>query len=146
MSLQENPPRQAYLPAPHPNLRTEVVVQIPDEKATQEHAQSVNDHEPHRLENLQVALVLEMLPLFARYLETSLLARQAIFFEGVAPPGPQACLHGVHAAQDDDCGQESVGILVEDRVLQVMVVEGDEDCETEEGDGENEADNPCTRV
>lgn len=123
-----------------------MVVQIPDEKAAQEHAQSVNDHEPHCLESLRVALVLEMLALFARYLETFLLARQAVFFEGVAPPRPQACLHGVHATQDDDCGQESVGILVEDRVLQVVVVEGDEDCETEEGDGEDEADIRCTRV
>jgi hypothetical protein len=78
-----------------------------------------------------------MLTLLGRYWETLLLALQAIFLAGVAPLGTEGCLHGVHAAEDDDNCQESLGILVEYRVLEVMVVKGDEDCQTEEGEGED---------
>ena len=44
--------------------------------------------------------------------------------------------HDVHLANDDDDGEEGVDVLVELRVLQVVVVEGDSHAEEGEQRGE----------
>lgn len=146
MSLQEDTPGQAHLTAQLANLRAEVVVQIPDKEPTEEHAQSVHDHKPHRLESLHVAHVLVMLAFLGRHLFAPLLPLQPVLLARVAPFRPKGHLHGVHAAQDNDRGQDRVGILVEHWVLEVVVVECDEDGQSEEGDREEESHTRGARV
>lgn len=122
MALQEDSPWQTHRAAPQADLGAELVVQIPDEEPAEEHAQSVRDHKPHRLEGLHIPHVLVMLSFLGRHLLAPLLPIQAVFLARVAPSRPQRHLHGMHAAEDNSCRKNGVGILVEDGVLEVVVV------------------------
>ena len=146
MTLQENAPRQPHDLAPPADLRAERIIQIPDEKAAEEHGQTISDHKPHGFEDLGVADVLIVLVFLGRHLDSLLLAGETVFFPRAPPPRAQRHLHGVHAAQDDDNSQDSVRVLVENGVLEVVVVQGNEDSQAREGDGQEETDAGWSRV
>lgn len=146
MTFQENTPRKTDLLAPASQRGAELVVKGPDEEASQEHAQSVDDHEPHRLQRLHVPHVLVVLSLLRRDGQTLPLALQAVLLARLAPFRAERHFHRVHAAQDDNGGQERVRVLVEDRVPEVVVIQGDEDRETGQEDCKKDPDPGRSRV
>ena len=139
MSFQKKTPGKTNRAAIPTDLRAIDVVQAPDEETAQKHAQSVYHHEPHSLECLQVAHILVVLALLGRNGKSHPLACQAVLFRRVAPSRSEGRFHGVHAAEDDDGGQGRVCILVEDWVLKIVVVQGDEYSETCERNSEKDS-------
>lgn len=64
----------------------------------------------------------------------------------MSPAWPELHFHGVHAAQDNDNGQDGIGVLMEDRILKVMIVERDEDRQAGQGDGQEDPEADRSRV
>lgn len=146
MTFEENTPRKSHNLTPLSDCGTELVVQGPDAKAAQEHTQSIPNHKPHGLESLHIADILVVLMFFGRYRQSLLFACYAVFLARVSPSRTKGHLHCVHTPQDYDGGQYRVGVLVEHGVLQVVVVEGDENGQRREGNGQDNADAGGSRV
>lgn len=122
MALEQNAPRETNLLPPAPQRAAEEIIQIPDCETAKEHAQTINHHEPHGLESLEVTHVLIFLSLLTGHRETLFFPSETIFFAGLAPFWAQGGLHSVHASEHDNCGEKCVGILVEYGILQVVIV------------------------
>lgn len=121
---------------PFPQRTTENIVQIPNGKSAKEHAQAKNHHEPHCFQRLHVAHVLKLLSLLAGDWEPLLFTSESVLFTRLAPSRTERDFHSIHASEDDDGSQKRVGILVEDGVLQVMIIQRNEDGEACEEDSE----------
>lgn len=127
MSFQKYTPRKSDCSPPSTEPRAKDIVQSPDKETTEKHGYSIDNHEPHGVQYLQVPLVFVMLPFLRRDGESFLFSSQSILLARVSPFRTERFLHGVHAPQDHNCSQYGVCILMENGVLEVVVVESDED-------------------
>lgn len=114
MAFQDNTPWQAHGSPPLDERGAVAVVEAPDGEATEECAQTVCDHRPHGAENESHA-------------------GGIVLCKTIMPSQrSQAFLHDPHAAQQDSGGQNSVGVLVKHRVLQVVIVQCDKGREADQ--------------
>ena len=139
MPFKEDTPRKANISTPATEAGTEIVIQIPDPEPPKKHAQSIDDHKLHSFQNRKVSRVFGFLSLLRWDEQSTLLASQTVFFRRPAPSRTESDFHRVHTPHDDDDGQDGKRILVEDWVLQVMVVQGDEDSQASEGSSQVDA-------
>lgn len=146
MAFQENAPRQAHFPTPSAERGAVPVVDIPEHEAPEKHAEPVEDHEPHFPERFDVTLVFVALALLREHRKSHLLPCQAVELSRSTPLGAQRHLHRVHASEHDGGREDRVGILVEERVLDVVVVEGDEYGQSREHHTQDHAQNCRPRV
>lgn len=127
MTLEEDAPRETNLGPPLPQGRAHFVVQGPDGKATEEDRQPSSHHPPHVSQDLLISQVLAQIVIRRKDVRRSLGQFQSILLRALSQRGSQGDFHDIHAPEDDDGGQDGVGVLVEGGILQVVVVGGDED-------------------
>lgn len=118
------------------------IIEIPDCEPTQEDAQAERNHDPHLGNNDLIPDIFPLLFQFLLLAEHVRVSKPFMHYMSPAEVRPQVQLHDVHTPQQHKRGQDGVGVLVEGRVLQVVVVGRDEDGQ---GDGE-EAEQERDRV
>ena len=59
---------------------------------------------------------------------------------------PQREFHNVHGPEENNGCEDGIGILMECRILKVMIVEGDEYCQADQGKGQIEAEKLRSRI
>ena len=129
VQLEEEAPRHADASAPGAQRGAVDVIHAPQREAAEEDRHAEADEEPHVLQDVAVALV-QVCLLFVGFEGVAVpLPDLAVLFFAPSPGRPQNGLHVVHAPEDDEDGQCGVHVLVEGRVLDVVVVRGDEDAE-----------------
>ncbi len=82
-------------------------------------------------------MLLQLLTRYARY--SISLPLKSMLLRALAKGRAERKFHNEHASEDNDGCEEGVGILMERGVLQVVVVEGYEDCEGDEAEGKGDA-------
>lgn len=138
VSFEQDSPGQASLMSPSSDLGAIYVVQIPDGKASKEDAQAKGDHGPHLLQDPLVPLVLPLLFSLGLWTGESALSYGFVGLVALAEMWSDVKLHDNHAADQDDGSQNRIGVLVKGRVLEEVVVEGDEQGEAGNGETEND--------
>lgn len=146
MAFKENTPGKPHGLTPLSNRREELIVQAPDGKPTQKHGQSIPDHKPHGFQYLQITNIRVVLMFFGRNWQSLPFQRQAVFLARLPPFRSKGHLHGVHAPDHHYGREDRVRILVEIRILQVVVVEGDENGQRRERNAQDHADAVWPRV
>ena len=125
MTLEHEAPRHTHFPPPFDELRAVLVVKMPDCKTSQEDAEPESDHLPHNSKRCQITLILASLD--SCY--TSVRPGVRCFAFLGAEFGPDVDFHDINGAEQYNSREEGVCVLVETRVLQIVVVDGNTDCD-----------------
>ena len=121
--------------SPRSQLRAVDIVEIPEGKTTEEDAQAVRNHGPHRSQRCQIPLILLLLRLLlpwsyhALRLPISVTIRMSVgwyLHSLVSILRSDVGLHDVHCSYENECREDRVGVLMECRILQVVIVQRDE--------------------
>ena len=122
MTFQKYSPWQANPSTPPPKGRTECIVQIPYQEAKSDAAEANRDHLVHRSENAKVTLINLGLPTVIMNIKPAYV--RASFR---STRRPKAYFHTVEISEEDNGGEQSKCILVEQRVFDIIVVASNED-------------------
>lgn len=122
--FKKDSPWQADGSTPAPKGRAECIVQVPDQEAKSDGAESNRNHLVHRLDGTEVSLVNpRLLGSVVDIDSTDLGASFRLTGR------PKAYFHTVQASEEDDGSEQSERILVEQRVLDVIVVRSNKGCD-----------------
>lgn len=134
MTLKKDTPRESDFPSPSTQGGTIDVVQGPNTKPSKENAQTTSDHKPHCLDNLLVPVILTLLllPLLIRDHTLLLHVGSGLYVWA------NVALHDVDGTEKYDGSEQSIHVLVEGWVAEVVVIACDEGGQGNEEDGEQD--------
>lgn len=125
MALEHEAPRHTDFPPPFDELGAVLIVEMPDCKTAQEDAQSEGDHLPHDSKRRQITLILASLD--SCY--SSMRPGVGCFAFFGAEFRSDVDFHDIDSAEQYNSREEGVCVLVEAGVLQIVIVDGNTDCD-----------------
>lgn len=129
MPFQKYAPGKPYVSSQPSPLRAIDIVKVPDGKSAKEEGQPKGNHPPHGLQNGQISLGLRLGPAASVGSSGGRLPTitSAFIVRRTSPSGTKTDFHKVHASSEDHDGKERVCVLMKERILKVMIVQGDEE-------------------